>query len=244
MGRRWADGQRQPPRALAAPGESPAAFDRRCIPPRGVAPRSNMPTILPRRALPRGRLTGLGATRDFYHGLLAAREGNRGSCVIVPGIASECRSCVSICDLPTAGVRGTATTSTSTPTCAFALNHDLTLQCRNRWILVVVIPACAGPVEHAGHAAGSRGQQTRLIEWWAVGVEQVLVGLDLTGLRAVVDDLDALAGRETYLGWIHASIRDGKHRRRDVSPVATSSIAPSAIAPEVDPLNWTADQRR
>ena len=30
-----------------------------------------MLTILPRRALPRGRLTGLGATRDFYHGLLA-----------------------------------------------------------------------------------------------------------------------------------------------------------------------------
>jgi hypothetical protein len=59
-------------------------------------------------------------------------------------------------------------------------------------------------------------------------VEQVLVGLNLTGLRAVVDDLDALAGRETYLGRVHASIRDGKHRRCDVSPVSASSIAPSA----------------
>ena len=55
---------------LAARGESPAAFDRRCIPPRGVAPWSHKPTILPRRVLPGGRLTGLGATRDFHHGLL------------------------------------------------------------------------------------------------------------------------------------------------------------------------------
>ena len=27
--------------------------------------------MLPRRALPIGRITGLGATRDFHHGLLA-----------------------------------------------------------------------------------------------------------------------------------------------------------------------------
>ena len=71
---------------LAARGESPAAFDRRRIPPRGAAPRSNRPTILLRCALPGvprpardalslstgGRLTGLGATRDFHHGLLVS----------------------------------------------------------------------------------------------------------------------------------------------------------------------------
>ena len=70
----------------AARGESPAAFDRRRIPPRGVAPRSYRPTILLRCALPGvprpardalslstgGRLTGLGATRDFHHGLLVS----------------------------------------------------------------------------------------------------------------------------------------------------------------------------
>ena len=59
--------------ALAARGESPAAFDRRCIPSDGVAPRSNTPGILPRLALPGGRLAGLGATRDFHHGLLDGR---------------------------------------------------------------------------------------------------------------------------------------------------------------------------
>ena len=57
--------------ALAARGESPTAFDRRCIPPGCVAPRSNTVGILPRRALSDGRITGLGATRDFHHGLLA-----------------------------------------------------------------------------------------------------------------------------------------------------------------------------
>ena len=56
---------------LAARGESPAAFDRRCIPAGGVAPPSNTPGILGRRALPAGRIAGLGATRDFHHGLLA-----------------------------------------------------------------------------------------------------------------------------------------------------------------------------
>jgi hypothetical protein len=71
--------------ALAAPGETPAAFGRRCIPPppqRGcrvggpgsgcVAPRSNTPGILARRALPAGRIAALGATLDFHHGLLAS----------------------------------------------------------------------------------------------------------------------------------------------------------------------------
>ena len=57
-------------RGLAARGESPAAFDRRCIPPAYVASRSNTAGMLPRRALPDGRITSLGATRDFHHGLL------------------------------------------------------------------------------------------------------------------------------------------------------------------------------
>ena len=56
---------------LAARGESPAASGRRYIPPRGVARRSNTPGILPPRALRAVRLDGLGATRDFHHGLLA-----------------------------------------------------------------------------------------------------------------------------------------------------------------------------
>src|SRR5881396_2884079 len=55
---------------IAARGESLAAFDERCIPAGGVAPPSNTPGILGRRALPAGRLTRLGATPDFHHGLL------------------------------------------------------------------------------------------------------------------------------------------------------------------------------
>ncbi len=73
--------------ALAARGESPAAFDRRCIPPTYVASRSNTAGIFPRRALVDRRITGLGATRDFHHGLLASIPGqpdhvkrNRGWC--------------------------------------------------------------------------------------------------------------------------------------------------------------------
>src|SRR6266852_30383 len=57
-------------RALAARGESLAAFDERCIPASGVAPPSNTPGILSRHALPAGRLARLGATPDFHHGLL------------------------------------------------------------------------------------------------------------------------------------------------------------------------------
>ena len=55
---------------LAARGDSPAAFDRRCIPPAGVAPRSHIAGLFPRRALSDGRITGLGATLDCHHGLL------------------------------------------------------------------------------------------------------------------------------------------------------------------------------
>src|SRR5437660_5293672 len=56
--------------ALAARGERPAAFGRRCIPADCVAPPSNIPDILGRRALSAGRLAALGATPDFHHGLL------------------------------------------------------------------------------------------------------------------------------------------------------------------------------
>jgi Oligogalacturonate lyase len=60
------------PLALAARGETLAAFDGRCIPAGCVAPPSNTPGILGRRALPAGRLARLGATPDFHHGLLGA----------------------------------------------------------------------------------------------------------------------------------------------------------------------------
>jgi hypothetical protein len=61
---------------LAARGESPAAFERRCI---LASPRSNTPGILTRRALPKpGALLlpgALGATPDFHHGLLRPADG-------------------------------------------------------------------------------------------------------------------------------------------------------------------------
>jgi len=57
------------PQPLAARGESPTAFGRRCIPSGCVAPPSNIPDILGRRALPAGRIAVLGATPDFHHGL-------------------------------------------------------------------------------------------------------------------------------------------------------------------------------
>jgi hypothetical protein len=55
---------------LTARGKSPAAFERRCIPPGCVAPSSNIPDILGRHALPGGRLAVLGTTPDFHHGLI------------------------------------------------------------------------------------------------------------------------------------------------------------------------------
>ena len=62
-------------RRLTARGESPAAFDRRCILGLAALDRflqgSNTTGILSRRALPDGRITALGATRAFPHGLLA-----------------------------------------------------------------------------------------------------------------------------------------------------------------------------
>src|SRR5437773_9292565 len=88
---------------LAARGESPTAFGRRCIPSppqRGcrvgdpgsgcVAPPSNIPDILGRRALPgvpsvaatlgapAGRIASLDATLDLHHGLLAAEQAAEG----------------------------------------------------------------------------------------------------------------------------------------------------------------------
>src|SRR5688572_1719979 len=82
--------------SLAARGETPAAFDGRCIPAGRVAPRSNTPGIAtppckartvgappavvapqagsparhPRWGAPAGRLARLGATPAFHHGLL------------------------------------------------------------------------------------------------------------------------------------------------------------------------------
>ena len=55
---------------LAARGESPSAFDERCILAACVAPPSNTGGILGRRALTARRFTRLGATPDFHHGLL------------------------------------------------------------------------------------------------------------------------------------------------------------------------------
>src|SRR5213593_76256 len=55
---------------LAARGETPPAFGRRCIPAGCVAPLANIPDILSRRALSAGRLAALGATADFHHRLL------------------------------------------------------------------------------------------------------------------------------------------------------------------------------
>ena len=57
-------------KALAARGESLAAFDGRCILAGCVAPPLNTPGILGRRALPARRLARLGATPHFHHGLL------------------------------------------------------------------------------------------------------------------------------------------------------------------------------
>ena len=55
----------------AARGESPAAFDRRCVPAACVSSRSHTAGMLPRRALSSRRIASLGATRGFPHGLLA-----------------------------------------------------------------------------------------------------------------------------------------------------------------------------
>jgi hypothetical protein len=59
---------------IAAPGATPSAFERRCIPSGCVAPPSNTAGILGRHALPAGRIATLGATMDLHHGLLAARQ--------------------------------------------------------------------------------------------------------------------------------------------------------------------------
>ena len=57
---------------LGARGETPAAFDQRGIPSVGVDPRSNMLNILHCHALLGGHLAGLGDTREFHNGRLAA----------------------------------------------------------------------------------------------------------------------------------------------------------------------------
>src|SRR6266545_4193368 len=60
----------EPTKCLAARGETPAAFGRRCIPADCVAPPSHIPDMLGRRALSSGRLAALGATPAFHHGLV------------------------------------------------------------------------------------------------------------------------------------------------------------------------------
>jgi len=60
--------------SLVARGQSPPAFDERCILVSCVAPRSHTGGILSRRALPARRLARLGATADFHHGLLVSRS--------------------------------------------------------------------------------------------------------------------------------------------------------------------------
>ena len=60
---------------LAARGESPAAFDRRCIPLRIVVHQSNTAGIFPLLALLSGRIADLGATRGFTTDCRAAETG-------------------------------------------------------------------------------------------------------------------------------------------------------------------------
>ena len=62
-------------RALTARGESPAAFDERCILAICVAPPSNTGGIFTRRALFARRLTRLGAAPNFHDGLLRGPKG-------------------------------------------------------------------------------------------------------------------------------------------------------------------------
>ena len=59
--------------APSSRGETPAAFDGRCILAGCVAPSSHTPGMPVRRALPARRLTRLGATLAFHHGLLTGR---------------------------------------------------------------------------------------------------------------------------------------------------------------------------
>src|SRR2546426_7640368 len=77
---------------LAARGETPTAFGRRCIPADCVAPPSNIPDILGRRALSAGRLAALGATPEFNHGLPAAAGGPQADGRAARPSASESKS--------------------------------------------------------------------------------------------------------------------------------------------------------
>ena len=64
----WLPLQIATPASLAARGKSPAAFDRRCIPPICVVHRSNTAGIFPLLALLSGRIANLGATRGSTTG--------------------------------------------------------------------------------------------------------------------------------------------------------------------------------
>jgi hypothetical protein len=69
---------------LAARGETPAAFGRRCIPADCPVPPSHIPDMLGRRALSAGRLAALGATLDFHDGLPGAMTGSGQQVPAVP----------------------------------------------------------------------------------------------------------------------------------------------------------------
>ena len=60
-------------RELAARGESPTAFDWRCIPRAGVAPRSQMPQFAPSSRLATRAPRQSRCNARFHHGLLGAR---------------------------------------------------------------------------------------------------------------------------------------------------------------------------
>ena len=62
--------------SLAARGETPAAFGRRCIPHPPLA----------RRALPAGRIAALGAAPDFHHGLLGRSGRSVFSAILIAGM--------------------------------------------------------------------------------------------------------------------------------------------------------------
>ncbi len=98
---------------LAARGESPAAFDRRCIPPGAalsvVHDGSNTPGIFPPHALRGGRLDALGATLNFHHGLLVRIVT---TCLVVLAAACGGADPAAPAETPPAAAAATADTTT------------------------------------------------------------------------------------------------------------------------------------
>jgi len=92
-----------------ARGETPTAFDGRCITPLGVAHRSNIPDILPLRALIGARLARLGASRAFPLGLLASLP------LLLAGCASRSPTTPAKPAAPAVASKPTATSTPATP---------------------------------------------------------------------------------------------------------------------------------